>query len=44
VDVEDTDPPSYDSYEDREAWEEAQQVLEQSAQEELDNLTELDLI
>ena len=42
VDVEDTDMPNFD--EDHEAYEEAEQILEQSVQEELDNLIELDLI
>lgn len=42
VDVEDTDPPNFDP--DGEAWEAAEQVMEQSAQEELDQLQELDLI
>ena len=42
VDVEDTDMPNFD--EDREAWEAAEQLLDISAQEELDNLQELDLI
>jgi hypothetical protein len=42
VEVEDVDPPNFDDY--REAYEEAEQVIEQSVQEELDTLQELDLI
>lgn len=42
VDVEDTDPPNYDSGD--EEWAAAEQVMEQSMQSELDNLTELDII